>query len=295
MEQRLLLVINPVSGDGAAKRWTYDMIEILSKKYPFITVFLSSGVNDIKNTVAANASKFDAIVCCGGDGTLNETLEGIVKSGADTKLGYLPMGTVNDFANSHGISKNLNITLSRIVEAVPREYDVGTLGERVFSYVAAFGAFTDVAYQTPQEAKSAFGKLAYISEAAKRLSSLRPIKMTFYADDRCMTDEFIYGMVSNSKTVGGIRFFDEKTDEFLCDGLIEVTLVKHLDDAVVLSKAVTALLNPKVEYEGVVKLKTSRISFSFDEKVPFTVDGEFGGEYTDVEASVIPRGIKIMA
>lgn len=295
MEQKLLLVINPVSGDGAAKRWTYDMIEILSKKFPFITVFISRGVGDIKNTVSARASEFDAIVCSGGDGTLNETLDGIIKSGADVKLGYLPMGTVNDFANSHGISKNLNITLSRIVDCVPREYDVGTLGDRVFSYVAAFGAFTDVAYQTPQEAKSAFGKLAYISGAAKRLPSLRPVKMTFDADGVKMTDEFIYGMVSNSKTVGGIRFFDEKDDDFLCDGRIEVTLVKHLDDAVALSKAVTALLNPKVEYDGVVRLKTSKISFAFEEKVPFTVDGEFGGEYLSVEASVIPRGIKIMA
>lgn len=292
--EKLLLVINPVSGDGAAKNWAYDMIEILSRRFPFVSIYLSRGRGDIKKTVAGHAAEYDAVVVTGGDGSLNEMLDGIVTSGASPLVGYIPMGTINDFAGSHGISKNVKTALRRIVHGEEHSYDVGTLGDRAFSYVAAFGAFTDVAYLTPQDMKTSLGKLAYISEATKRLPTLKPIRATFEVDGRRETDEFIYGMVSNSKTVGGIRFFDVKNDDFLSDGLIEVTLVRFPYNAAALQQAVVGLLDPKNEYRGVIRLRASKIKFEFEENVAWTVDGEFGGEFRTVEAGVLTKRIRMI-
>lgn len=294
MDGKLLLIINPVSGDGAAKNWAYDMIEILSKRFPIVSVYLSRGVGDIKKTVAERAAEYDAVVVTGGDGSLSELLDGVVKSGASPLLGYVPMGTINDFAGSHGISKNVKTALRQIVHGDEHIYDVGTLGDRAFSYVAAFGAFTDVAYLTPQDMKSSLGKLAYISEATKRLPQLSPIKMTFEVDGRRETDEFIYGMVSNSKTVGGIKFFDVKDDGFLSDGLIEVTLVRFPYNAAALQEDVVGLLDPKKEYRGVIRLRVPNIKFEFENGVSWTVDGEYGGDYKTVEAGVLHHRIRMI-
>lgn len=294
MDGKLLLIINPVSGDGAAKNWAYDMIEILSRRFPIVSVFLSRGMGDIRKTVVEKAAEYDAVVVTGGDGSLNELLDGIVKSGASPLLGYIPMGTINDFAGSHGISKNVKTALRQIVHGEEHLYDVGTLGERAFSYVAAFGAFTDVAYLTPQDMKSSLGKLAYISEATKRLPQLKPIRMTFEVDGRRETDEFIYGMVSNSKTVGGIKFFDVKSDDFLSDGLIEATLVRFPYNAAALQEDVVGLLDPKNEYRGVIRLRVPKIKFEFENNVAWTVDGEYGGEYKTVEAGVLKQRIRMI-
>lgn len=292
--EKLLLVINPVSGDGAAKNWAYDMIEILSRRFPVVSVYLSRGPEDIKKTVADHAAEYDAVIVTGGDGSLNEMLDGIVKSGASPLVGYIPMGTVNDFAGSHGISKNVKTALHQIVHGEEHLYDVGMLGDRAFSYVAAFGAFTDVAYLTPQDMKTSLGKLAYVSEATKRLPTLKPIRMTFEADGRRETDEFIYGMVSNSKTIGGIKFFDMKDDNFLSDGLIEVTLVRFPYNAAALQQDVVGLLDPKNEYRGVIRLRASKVKFEFERNIPWTVDGEYGGDYKSVEAGVLEKRIRMI-
>lgn len=292
--EKLLLIINPVSGDGSAKNWAYDMLNILSGRFKYVTTYISRGVGDIKSAVAENAANYDAVVCAGGDGTLNETLDGVVCSGASPMLGYLPMGTVNDFAHSHGISKNIKTTLHSIVEGEAHEYDLGTLGNRVFSYVAAFGAFTEVSYQTPQDLKSALGRLAYVSEATRRLGELYPIHLDFESGDIKESGDFIYGMITNSKTVGGIKFFNFKNPDFLSDGLIEVTLVRYPQNAMELQEAVTGLLNPNHDCKEVIKLHVSSAELKFNSPVPFTVDGEFGGKYTDVCAGVLPRRIRII-
>lgn len=291
---KILLVINPVSGDGAAKNWAYDMMEILSRRFPIVSVYLSRGPGDIKKTVAENAAEYDAVVVTGGDGSLSELLDGVVTSGASPLVGYVPMGTVNDFAGSHSISKNVKTALRQIVRGEEHLYDVGILGGRAFSYVAAFGAFTDVAYLTPQDMKSSLGKLAYISEATKRLPDLKPVRMTFEIDGRRESDEFIYGMVSNSKTVGGIKFFDMKDDDFLSDGLIEVTLVRFPYSAAALQQDIVGLLDPKSDCRGVIRLRTPKIKFEFENDVAWTVDGEFGGEYRSVTASVIQKRIRMI-
>ena len=233
------------------------------------------------------------MVCCGGDGTLNETLNGLISIKSDAELGYIPTGTVNDFAGSHKIPKNIKMAIDKIANGEAHKYDIGRIGDRYFSYVAAFGAFTAVAYQTSQTKKASFGKIAYITEAAKSLAELKPYKMTIKTADTEISGEFIYGMFSNSKTVGGIRFFGDNEMERLRDGMLDVTLVRYPKNAAELQSAVTALLtmgeSPMVE-----RLKAERADLIFEEEVSFTADGEYGGSYREVSVFDVPDGINII-
>ncbi|MBO4429332.1 MAG: YegS/Rv2252/BmrU family lipid kinase [Clostridia bacterium] len=294
MKEKLLLLINPVSGDGAARLWLYDMVDILSKRFSPVSVFVSRAAGEISNAAAQNAKNYDAVICAGGDGTLSEMLDGIVKSGASPLLGYIPMGTINDFATSHGISKNVKTALNDLVAGKEKIYDLGVLNDRAFSYVAAFGAFTDVAYQTAQDAKSSFGILAYLTEAAKRLPKLMPIEMTYTVNGKSETGEFIYGMASNSKSVGGIKFFGTADDEMLTDGLFEVTLVRFPRGADKLYNAIRGLLTPNLTCDEVIRIRASSVNFRFAEDTPWTVDGEFGGTFREVEAHVLPSRIRLI-
>lgn len=292
-EKKLLLIINPHSGDGAAKRWVFDMLSILSPVYPLITVYFSKCTGDIIRAVSEYASGYDAVVCCGGDGTLNETLNGLLITGNTAALGYIPTGTVNDFAGSHGIPRNIKMAIDKVARGKPEKYDVGRLGDKYFSYVAAFGAFTAVAYQTSQAKKASFGRIAYVAEAAKSLAELKPYNLTLKTESEEISGEFIYGMFSNSKTVGGIRFFGNNESDRLRDGLLDVTLVRYPKNAAELQSAVTGLLS-MAESPMIVRLKSAKAELSFDKEVSFTADGEFGGTYTGVTVFDVPNAISII-
>jgi len=293
MNEKVLLIVNPVAGEGASKLWVYDMIEILSKKYDTVAVRISKCAGDIKKAAFEHAAEYDAVVCTGGDGTLSEMIDGVVSSGASPLLGYMPIGTTNDFANGHGIPHNMKTALKRFIGGDEHYYDVGVLGERPFAYVAAFGAFTDVAYMTAQDKKTDLGMVAYLIEAAKRLPEMKSIRLSYEIDGATETGDFIYGMVSNSKNVSGMRFFNIK-EEDLYDGAMEVTLVRFPKNAVELQTAVKGLLNPKLKCNEVIRTKASKVRFAFDEDVAWTADGEYGGDYREVEVSVLNKRMRIM-
>lgn len=295
MEKRLLLIVNPNSGDGIARHWVYDMIDILSKRYESVTVYFSKGVGDIIRFAQENARNFDALVCCGGDGTLNESLNGILSCGARIPMGYIPTGTTNDFATSHKIPKNIKAAIQRLVTAAPHPYDTGTLGERAFTYVAAFGAFIDVCYKTPQSDKASFGKMAYVAEGAKRLSELKVHRLTVTDSERTVTGDFIFGMVSNSTSVAGFRFFPSETPEMLSDGKFEVTLVNYPNTAAELQQALRELTMPQLPSKLVTRFTTKDAKFTFMDSPPdWTLDGEYGGTYRTVNVSVNPGGILLL-
>ncbi len=294
MEKTVLLIVNPHSGDGVAKRWVYDMTSALLGVYDYVTVYFSKCTGDAARVARQKAGMYDAVVCCGGDGTLNETVRGICESGADPMLGYIPTGTINDFATSHGIPKGIRDALSKLCSGTPSRYDAGMLGDRCFAYVAAFGAFTDVTYLTPQLSKAAIGRVAYFAEGAKRLLSLAPIHLSVSCNEMQIEGDFILGMVSNSKTVGGFRFFDKNTSQDLSDGLLEVLLVRYPKSNAMLQDAIIGLINSKAQSDMVIRLKTSSISFRFSQETPWTVDGEFGGNHTEVSARCLHQRLNLI-
>ncbi len=295
MEKNVLLIINPNSGDGEAKNWLYDMAAAFLSRYELVTVYVSKCRGDIIRTVKEKAGDYDAVICCGGDGTLNETITGICKSGKDIPLGYIPTGTVNDFATSHGIPKGIRGAIDKIVSGAPRRYDIGLLGDHPFSYVAAFGAFTDVAYLTPQGSKASFGKAAYFAEGMKRLLSLSPIRARITADGKELRGDFIYGMVANAKTVGGFHFFDAGRSELLSDGMLDLLLIRYPKTPIAFQETLMGLLNPKIQNDAVIRLHGKEFQFSFPSgKTPWTLDGEFGGDHETVSVQCLPSRIRVI-
>ena len=294
MAKRVLLIVNPKSGDGIAVRWVADMVSMLSKKYDFVTVYFSKKQGDILNIASEYSGEYEAMVVVGGDGSLNEAIGGILLSGTDIDLGYVPTGTVNDFATSHGIPKNIKMALEKIAGGEPKKCDVGSLNGRFFSYVAAFGACTEVAYLTSQKSKETFGKIAYVAEAATRILKLKPIKMTYELDGERISGEYIYGMASNSKTIGGIVFYGSEGEEFLRDGELEITLVKYPFSSSELSAALVGLIHPSANTKQLVKFRASSIKFEFEEETAFTVDGEFGGSFSSVDIKNIEGALSLI-
>ena len=295
MHEKLLLAINPNSGDGIAKRWIYEMVSLLSEKYRFVTVYLSKPQGDIINTLEKCAADYDAVVCCGGDGTLNETLNGVYNCGKNIPIGYIPTGTTNDFASSHGIPKNIKAALQNLVPAEPHSYDMGKLGERAFSYVAAFGAIIEVCYKTPQADKASFGRIAYLAEGAKKLQELKPLKMRITCGERIIFGDFIFGMVTNSISVGGFKMFPGGTIDMLKDGKLEITLVSYPQGVPELQQAVKALFNPSITSPLVTRITAEKVTMEFLCDPPeWTVDGEFGGKYEKVDAEVLPGRLLLL-
>ena len=295
-EKDLLLVVNPNSGDGIARNWVYDMIEILSERYETISVYFSKAQGDIIRYVSQNAKGHDAVVCCGGDGTMHETLNGILKSGKKIPVGYIPTGTTNDFAVSHGIPRNIKAAIKMLVDAKPRVYDAGVIGDAdAFTYVAAFGAFIDVTYKTPQRDKANFGYLAYLSEGAKRLGYLKPYSLIAETDDRTITGDFIVGMVTNTRSVGGMDFLmPGQTKEMLADGKLDVTLVSYPTTGPELQQTIRELTTADIPQKYVTRFSAENVKFTFKGEIPeWTADGEFGGKFKEIEIKTLPGAVNL--
>lgn len=282
MYRKLLFTLNPHAGRGAVREHFTDLVDGFVRAGYDVTVHTSQKPLDLPDYIAENAGGYEVLVSCGGDGTLNETVNGLMRCPERPAFCYIPAGTVNDFASSLGIPKDMRKAGRLVEEGIPFDCDIGQFGERYFAYVAAFGAFTDVSYQTPQQSKQLFGKLAYVAEGIKRLPGLSPYRVRVRCGEMDLEEDFLYGMVSNSTSVAGLKLSEEHI--FLNDGLFEVALVRYPRN---LSEQ-QAILNGLLKREAVPDLlylfRTPRLEISSQGPLPWTLDGEFGG---DVRQTVI--------
>ncbi len=292
--KKLLLIYNAKSGKGLIKNFLVDIIDIFIKAKFRVEIYQTQKAGDATEKIAGYASEFDEVVVCGGDGTLNEAFNGLMKV-ENTKrpvLGYIPAGSTNDFGNTLGLPKDMIKAAEIAVTETPMEIDAGMFQDKTFAYVAAFGAFTDVSYQTPQDMKNMLGHGAYIIEGIKSLVSLRDYGLKCISDGRVIEGKYIYGMVSNSDSVGGFKNIPG-LDISLSDGMFEVTLVKMPKNPVELNMIAGDLLSGKAESGYVIRFKSEKVTFEFEEKVAWTIDGESGGEYENVDITNVSRAIKI--
>lgn len=223
----MLFIINPIAGKSQIKNSLLQILDVFTRKDYEITVYPTQSQGDARKTIKKNAKEYDLIVCSGGDGTMDEVISGMMESEKKVAIGFIPAGTTNDLANSLDIPKNMVSAANAIVEGQPFLYDVGAFNENYFSYVAAFGIFTDVPYQTKQEAKNVLGYLAYILEGMKRLNRIKPYRLKIEYNDQVLIDDFIFGMITNSYSIGGFKNVGY-SDVLLNDGLFEVTLQNWL-------------------------------------------------------------------
>ena len=233
---------------------------------------------------AAIGRRYDRVVCCGGDGTLNEVVTGLMGLEAPPLVGYIPAGTTNDFSRNLDLPKGMDKAAEAAVAGVARSCDIGVFNDRFFVYVAAFGAFTDVSYDTPQPFKNTFGHLAYLLEGATKLGSLlKGYHLTIEHDGGAVEGDFIYGMVSNTISVGGFQLFPPERVA-LDDGLFEVVLVRLPRNPAEFQSALRSLTRQNtVESDMIVALHTSRLRVVTQEELTWTLDGEYGGAPETVE------------
>lgn len=281
MSQRLLFIVNPHSGKGLIKNHLLDILDLMVRSGYEVTVYTTQCQEDATRKVIEEAAAYDRIVCSGGDGTLDEVMTGLIESGADIPIGYIPAGSTNDFANSLGIPKGMLEAANVALGEEPFACDIGDFNNDTFVYVAAFGLFTEVSYRTSQQLKNIFGHVAYIMEGMKSLHDITAYNMQVEYDGQVFQDEFLYGMVTNSVSVGGFKGMTGP-DVRLDDGLFEVTLIKVPRNPIELNEILACLTNMIDDSDLIYSFKTSEVKILSKEPVAWTLDGEFGGEHTEV-------------
>lgn len=281
MASRLLFVVNPVSGKKTIAEHMIDVLNVFSKADFDVTVLITQYRGHATSYVEENSSKFDRIVCAGGDGTINEVVSGLHKSGnPHIKVGYIPCGSTNDFGSNFGLDGNVVKSAERAISDEEMVLDIGELNGNSFLYTAAFGAFTDVTYTTPQSIKNVLGHQAYIVNAVNHLDSVKPTRILVnYGGDDLIEDEFLVGLITNSERVAGIDNLYKGQEVDLTDGLFEVLLIKYPHSVLEIQEILSAFVTKKWDSKMLYYFKTKKLKIWGDEKVKWTLDGEFGGEY----------------
>ncbi len=292
MSKKLLFVYNPKAGKAQIRSKLADILDVFAAAGYGITVVPTRGQGDAQLSVANRSGEYGLVVCCGGDGTLDETVAGMLRSGFRTPIGYIPAGSTNDFGGSLGLPKNMVEAAKTAVEGKDFACDVGSFNEDTFVYIAAFGLFTDVSYETQQKAKNVLGYMAYVLEGMKRISAIQSFHMRVSCAERVLEDDFIFGMITNSISVGGFKNITGKNVK-LDDGLFEVTLVRHPRNPLELNNIIVSLVNRDIDNGSMYCFRTDRIVLESREPVAWTRDGESGGSHTRVEIRNICKGIDI--
>lgn len=291
--KKLLFIINPQSGRGILRDSLMECLDIFCKAGFETTVYLTQGAKDACRMAQENAARFDRIVTAGGDGTLDEVVNGLMQCEHRPPLGYIPTGTTNDFGNSLSISHYPEDAARIAASGTPFPLDIGRFNERYFTYIAAFGAFTSVSYQTPQPNKNLLGHAAYVLEGIRTLPFIKSYHVRAEQKNSNVEGEFIYGMVTNATTVGGLINVSARNVE-MDDGLFEVLLVRQPENPMQLQGIINLLLAQKMDSDMLWHCKTDSIQFFMNDEVPWTLDGEYGGSPQVVEIENKTRAISIL-
>ena len=282
--RKLLFLVNPNAGQRRVNKSLTDIIGIFNEGGYEVTVFLTNGPGSGTQIVQERAKDYDLVVCAGGDGTLNETVTGVLRAGAVCPVGYIPCGSTNDFASTLKLSTDVVQAAKDIMMGAPVEYDVGRWGDRYFVYIASFGAFTRVSYTTPQNLKNALGHLAYVLSGIQELPQIRNIPMALELEGQVLDGEYLFGAVSNSTSVGGVFTLDASQVD-LRDGKFEVFLVRMPRDMAELTQCAAALQNHTYDCAAITFRSVSRLRVHQDPALLWTLDGERaeGGDMVEIE------------
>ena len=292
-KKQMLLIINPRSGREKIRLKLLDILDAYTGAGYQIQVHVTQKSLDARDAVLKYGGKKDLIVCSGGDGTLDEVVTGLMEIGVNVPLGYIPAGSTNDFANSLEIPRDMVKAAQDIVDGHLFSVDVGSFNEDNFIYVAAFGMFTDVSYETSQDLKNILGHLAYVMEGAKRIFDVKTYHLCVEANGEVHEGDYIYGMITNSHSIGGFRNL-VGNDVEMDDGLFEVTLIKKPKNPLELNEIIAALINAYDDTDMIDAFKANSLYIHGDEAISWTLDGEFGGEHKEVRIKNRKQALDIL-
>ena len=291
--KKMLFIMNPYSGMRRASRYLADIIALFNRNGYEVITHMTGAQGEAIDVVARTAEKVDLVVCCGGDGTFNETVTGLLRSGVDTPIGYIPAGSTNDFATSMKLSTNVMEAARDIVEGKPVAYDIGKFGDRYFSYVASFGAFTKASYATPQSIKNALGHTAYVLEGITELSQIRKEHVRMELGGEIVEDDFIFGAISNSTSVGGVLNLDPNLVD-MADGKLEVLLVRVPRDLVELAECIKAVQSQQYNCSVITFRSAEKIKVFSNPLMPWTLDGEREEGHIHVDVENVHLAIRLI-
>lgn len=292
MDKKLFFVYNPRAGKGLLKTKLADIMDIFVKAGYETIVYPTQAKGDGYKRVMEYESQVDAVVCSGGDGTLDEVVSALMACKSQTPVGYIPAGSTNDFANSLFIPKDMLKAAQAVSQGDIYRCDVGRFNDDSFVYIAAFGLFTDVAYETNQDLKNILGHVAYVLEGVKRLLEIKSYHCEIQAEDRSLEGDFIYGMITNSRSVGGFKHLTGKNVD-MNDGLFEVTLIRKPKNPLEMNEIITSLLMAEDRSDMIHSFKASQLAIKSREEIPWTLDGEYGGTHRQVEIENLKEAMGI--
>ena len=291
--KRLLLLLNPRAGQRRANRHLPEIIRLFIEKNYQVETYVTGAGGEATRYLSNCGNEYDLVICAGGDGTLNETIAGMLAAGLSCPLGYIPCGTTNDYASSIGLSADVMQAARDITEGCPQTIDVGLFNGRYFVYTATCGAFAKASYTTPQAAKNMLGHVAYIFEGMRDLTSIKPIHMRVVANDVTLEDDFIFCSITNSTSVGGILKLDAQLVA-LNDGRFEVTLVRNPTNPAQLSSILVGLTTQSVPNDMIHFFSADKLRVECGEPVEWTLDGEREPETGSVTLENLHSAIQIV-
>ncbi len=293
MEKRLLLIINPCSGQKTGKRYLASVVELFCRAGYIPTVFVTTAAGDGRHITARHAARHDLVVCMGGDGTFNEVVSGLLDCGADVPIGYIPCGSTNDFASSVGLNKKLLKAAQDIIDGTPRIFDVGLFGDRYFTYIASFGAFTRASYDTPQNVKNALGHMAYVLGGVQDLFAIKPRRLVVETPDATFDGEYIFGAICNSTSVAGILTLNPDYVD-MNDGLLELLLIKMPKSPLELEECIRCLQKQTYDSPLLTFHSASRMTVHAPDDMPWTLDGEKENGHSKIAVRNLHDAIRLV-
>ena len=291
--KRMLFIMNPYSGQRKASKYLADIILMFNSAGYEVLIHMTRESGDATKITARQAKDVDIVVCCGGDGTLNATITGMMQAQVDIPIGYIPAGTTNDFASSLRLSTNIMQAAQDIVEGHPVAYDVGKFGDRYFSYVASFGAFTKASYAVPQTIKNALGHTAYVLGGISELSQIRNEHIRMEIDDQVVEDDFLFGAICNATSIGGIITLNSNQVD-MGDGKFEILLIRAARNLTEIGDCIQAVQSQKYDCGMITFRSAKKIRIFADPNMPWTLDGEREEGHAEVMVENIHRAVRII-
>lgn len=291
--KKMLFILNPCAGTKKANRFLADILDAFNRADYQVQVYVTAGPKDAVTAVKQFAAGMDLVVCCGGDGTFNETVTGLLETGLSIPVGYIPAGSTNDFANSLKLSLHPLKAAKAIIDGTPQPLDIGSFNGRYFSYVASFGAFTKVSYATPQSVKNALGHTAYVLESLKEITGIRKMPVRFELDGDVVEDEYIFGAICNSTSVGGILTLDPSQVD-MADGMFEILLVRAPRDLFELTECITAMQKQQYNCRMMTFRTAKSVRIQASEEMIWTLDGEMADGAAELTISNLYHAIELV-
>lgn len=291
--KKLLFIVNPRAGKTKSTAPLFDAVAAFSRAGYLVRVFVTEAGGQARDIAAKWGGQYDLVVCAGGDGTLNETISGLMQLEQRPPLGYLPNGSTNDFAASLHLHTTVATAARAVAGGIPYSLDIGRHNDRYFAYVASFGAFTRSSYSASQAAKNALGHFAYILEGLGDLDSLRPYRCAIDADGEHFEGDFIFGAVCNSTSLGGLVKLDPKHVS-MDDGTLELLLLRMPKTALDLQNLITAMIRMQYDYPGVIFRHVKNVVLTTNENISWSLDGEYAASAPRVDIQCLPGAIELV-